>query len=202
MKKNNIEIRAIKSDLKVEEGGRTVSGLVIPVNSRSELLYDKKGIRFYEIISPFAVTDDLIKNNDVRVFLDHDSTQGTFARSKYGEGSLKLEVTDKGLEFSFDAPITAMGDVMIEGINRGDYDAMSFAFISNMEKEEITMNEDGTYNRTVNEILWLGEISVLSQAPAYEDTAVDVRSLNSFVEKRKNEILANLDSKLAEINSL
>ena len=202
MKKNNIEIRAIKSDLKVEEGGRTVSGLAIPVNSRSEMLYGKKDIRFYEIISPFAVTDDLIKNNDVRVFLDHDSTQGTFARSKYGEGSLKLEITDRGLEFSFDAPITAIGDVMIEGINRGDYDAMSFAFISNPEKEEITMNEDGTYNRIVNEILWLGEISVLSQAPAYEDTTVDVRSLNNFVENRNNEILTNLDSKLEEINSL
>lgn len=192
MKKNDIEFRSIQTELKSDEG-RLISGLAIPINSQSELLSGKNGVRFYEIISPFAVTDSLIQTNDVRIFLDHDESQGTYARSKFGEGSLKLSVTERGLEFEFEAPQTVFGDVLIEGIKRGDYDAISFAFISNPEKEEITPNEDGTYTRIINEILWLGEISVLSQLPAYEATDVSVRSLNDFIENRNNEILSNLD---------
>lgn len=192
MKKNDIEFRSIQTELKSSEG-RLISGLAIPVNSQSELLSGKNGVRFYEIISPFAVTDSLIQANDVRIFLDHDESQGTYARSKFGEGSLKLSVTERGLEFEFEAPETVFGDVLIEGIKRGDYDAISFAFISNPKKEEVTTNEDGTYTRIINEILWLGEISILSQLPAYEVTDVSVRSLNDFIENRNNEILSNLD---------
>ena len=195
----NIEIRAIQSELKSSEEGRLISGLAIPVNSKSELLVGKGGINFYEIISPFAVNDTLISGNDVRIFLDHDESQGTYARSKFGEGSLKLDITDRGLEFEFEAPNTAFGDVLLEGIKRGDYDSVSFAFISNPEKEEITQNEDGTYNRIINEILWLGEISILSQLPAYDATNVNVRSLDNFIENRNNMILSKLDNIINDI---
>lgn len=199
MKNKNIEIRSIQTELSAQEGKRVISGLAIPVNSKSELLYDRKGNAFYETISPFAVQETLIKENDIKVYMNHDASQGTFARSKYGEGSLKLFITERGLEFEFEAPITAMGDVMIEGILRGDYDAISFAFISNEAKEEITLNADGTYNRVINEILWLDEISVLSCTPAYSATDVDVRSLDNFIENRNKEIMSHLDDILEDI---
>lgn len=204
MKNNNLEIRNITTEIRSnEENSRKISGLAIPAESRSELLYGE----FYETISKDALTEDLIKEHDVKLYLNHDSSQGTFARSKFGKGSLRLFVTDRGIEFETELPNTASGDELLEGIRRGDYDALSFAFAP--DKEEWEENEDGTYNRTIRSIAFLDEISILSCAPAYEATEVKLRSLEDFKEekrqaeeKKKEEILANLNKLSEEINEI
>ena len=204
MKNNNLEIRNITTEIRSnEENSRKISGLAIPAESRSELLYGE----FYETISKDALTEDLINEHDVKLYLNHDSSQGTFARSKFGKGSLRLFVTDRGIEFETELPNTASGDELLEGIRRGDYDALSFAFAP--DKEEWEENEDGTYNRTIRSIALLDEISILSCAPAYEATEVKLRSLENFKEekrqaedKKKEEILANLNKLSEEINEI
>lgn len=204
MKNNNLEIRNITTEIRSnEENSRKISGLAIPAESRSELLYGE----FYETISKDALTEDLINEHDVKLYLNHDSSQGTFARSKFGKGSLRLFVTDRGIEFETELPNTASGDELLEGIRRGDYDALSFAFAP--DKEEWEENEDGTYNRTIRSIAFLDEISILSCAPAYEATEVKLRSLEDFKEekrqaeeKKKEEILANLNKLSEEINEI
>ena len=201
---NNLEIRNITTEIRSnEENSRKISGLAIPAESRSELLYGE----FYETISKDALTEDLINEHDVKLYLNHDSSQGTFARSKFGKGSLRLFVTDRGIEFETELPNTASGDELLEGIRRGDYDALSFAFAP--DKEEWEENEDGTYNRTIRSIAFLDEISILSCAPAYEATEVKLRSLENFKEekrqaedKKKEEILANLNELSEEINEI
>lgn len=204
MKNNNLEIRNITTEIRSnEENSRKISGLAIPAESRSELLYGE----FYETISKDALTEDLINEHDVKLYMNHDSSQGTFARSKFGKGSLRLFVTDRGIEFETELPNTASGDELLEGIRRGDYDALSFAFAP--DKEEWEENEDGTYNRTIRSIAFLDEISILSCAPAYEATEVKLRSLEDFKEekrqaadKKKEEILANLNKLSEEINEI
>lgn len=204
MKNNKLEIRNITTEIRSnEENSRKISGLAIPAESRSELLYGE----FYETISKDALTEDLINEHDVKLYLNHDSSQGTFARSKFGKGSLRLFVTDRGIEFETELPNTASGDELLEGIRRGDYDALSFAFAP--DKEEWEENEDGTYNRTIRSIAFLDEISILSCAPAYEATEVKLRSLEDFKEekrqaenKKKEEILANLNKLSEEINEI
>lgn len=204
MKNNNLEIRNITTEIRSnEENSRKISGLAIPAESRSELLYGE----FYETISKDALTEDLINEHDVKLYMNHDSSQGTFARSKFGKGSLHLFVTDRGIEFETELPNTASGDELLEGIRRGDYDALSFAFAP--DKEEWEENEDGTYNRTIRSIAFLDEISILSCAPAYEATEVKLRSLEDFKEekrqaedKKKEEILANLNKLSEEINEI
>lgn len=201
---NNLEIRNITTEIRSnEENSRKISGLAIPAESRSELLYGE----FYETISKDALTEDLINEHDVKLYMNHDSSQGTFARSKRGKGSLRLFVTDRGIEFETELPNTASGDELLEGIRRGDYDALSFAFAP--DKEEWEENEDGTYNRTIRSIAFLDEISILSCAPAYEATEVKLRSLENFKEekrqaedKKKEEILANLNKLSEEINEI
>lgn len=198
--KKNLEIRNITTEIRSnEEESRKVSGLAIPVNTRSELLYGE----FYETIDPAAL-EGIINNYDVKLYVNHDASQGTYARSKYGKGSLRLFITDRGLEYETELPKTAQGDALLEGIRRGDYDAMSFAFAP--EKEEWEDNGDGTYNRTIRSIAFLDEISILSCAPAYEATDVNLRSLEEFKEERQKEkeeeerkIIENLDAMLAEI---
>ena len=202
--KKNLEIRNITTEIRsVEEESRKISGLAIPSEARSELLYGE----FYETISKDAITEDLINNNDIKLYLNHDMSQGTFARSKYGKGSLRLFITDRGLEFETELPNTAFGDALLEGIRRGDFDALSFAFAP--DQEEWEDNGDGTYNRTIRSIGFLDEISLLSCAPAYEQTEVNLRSLEDFKEEQKREkeekerqILENLDSKLKEIEEI
>ena len=201
--KNNLEIRNITTEIRsVEEDSRKISGLAIPAESRSELLYGE----FYETISKDALTEDLINSHDIKLYVNHDSSQGTFARSKFGKGSLRLFVTDRGIEFETELPNTAYGDMLLEGIRRGDFDALSFAFAP--EDEEWKDNGDGTYDRTIRSIAFLDEISILSCAPAYEATEVKLRSLENFKEERQKEkeehdkaILESLDAKLAEIES-
>ena len=203
MKKNNLEIRNISTEIRsTEENSRKISGLAIPAESRSELLYGE----FYETISKDALTEDLINSHDIKLYVNHDSSQGTFARSKFGKGSLRLFVTDRGIEFETELPNTAYGDMLLEGIRRGDFDALSFAFAP--EDEEWKDNGDGTYDRTIRSIAFLDEISILSCAPAYEATEVKLRSLENFKEERQKEkeehdkaILESLDAKLAEIES-
>ena len=203
MKNNNLEIRSIVSEIRsVEEESRKISGLAIPAEARSELLYGE----FYETISKDALTEDLINSMDIKLYVNHDASQGTFARSKYGKGSLHLFVTDRGIEFETELPNTAQGDMLLEGIRRGDYDALSFAFAP--DKDEWTENEDGTYNRTIRSIAFLDEISLLSVAPAYEQTEVSCRSLENFKEEqrqaeeeKKKQILESLDAKMKEFNN-
>ena len=203
MKNNNLEIRSNQTEIRsIEENSRKVSGLAIPVGTRSELLYGE----FYETIDPAAL-DGIVENYDVKLYVNHDASQGTFARSKFGHGSLRLFVTDRGLEFETELPNTALGDMLLEGIRRNDFDSMSFAFAP--DKEEWEENEDGTYNRTIRSIAFLDEISILSCAPAYEATEVKLRSLENFKEEKHKEkeerdrqILESLDAKLAQIEAI
>lgn len=202
--KKNLETRNITTEIRsVDNESRKISGLAIPAESRSELLYGE----FYETISRDALTEDLIKNNDVKLYLNHNEGHGTYARSKYGEGSLRLFVTDRGIEFETELPNTVFGDALLEGIRRGDFDSLSFAFAP--EEDEWEENEDGTYNRTIRSIGFLDEISLLSCAPAYEQTNVKIRSLEDYKEQRNKEkeehdktILESLDAKLKEIEDI
>lgn len=199
----SLEIRNITTEIRSLDGeSRKITGLAIPVGSRSELLYDE----FYETIDPQAL-DGIVERFDVKLYVNHDMSQGTYARSKYGEGSLHLFVTDRGLEFETILPNTAQGDMLLEGIRRGDFDAISFAFAP--DDEEWSQNADGTYNRSIRSFALLDEISVLSCAPAYSATEVSCRSLENFKEEqrkakeeRDKEILESLDNKLKDIEEL
>ena len=211
MKNNSLEIRNISTEIRaVNTESRKISGLVIPVESRSELLQANNSkllngvLYFYETISRNAVTEDFINSMDVKLYVNHDPSQGTFARSKHGKGSLRLFITERGLEFDTELPKTAFGDMIMEGILRGDFDAMSFAFVPDLE--DWTENEDGTYERTIRSIALLEECSILSCAPAYSATEVNTRSLENFKEQKKQEqeirkrtILSKMDAKLQEI---
>lgn len=206
MKKNNLEVRYISSEIRaLEPETRKISGLAIPSESRSELLRTRDG-DFYETISREALTEDLINSMDIKLYVNHDSSQGTFGRSKFGKGSLRLFITERGLEFETELPNTVFGDMLLEGIRRGDYDALSFAFIPGQMKWKD--NKDGTWDRTINSIDVIDEISLLSVAPAYEATEVSCRSLENYKEElrqaeeeKKKQILEALDAKMDEFNS-
>lgn len=176
---DNIEYRNFNLELRGEDESRHIEGYGSVFNSRS---LDLGG--FQEIIAPGAF-DGVIERSDVKALLDHNAERGILARSRNGKGSLSLELDERGLKYSFDAPHTNLGDEVVEGLKRGDYSQSSFAFT--VESESWTKEEDGSYLRTINKIGNLYDVSIVAN-PAYTDTSVALRSLDAFKAQEETQI--------------
>lgn len=178
---DNLEIRSFNIELRDEPESRHIEGYGSVFNERS---LDLGG--FVEMIAPGAF-DGVIERSDVKCYLDHNPGKGILARSRNGKGSLSLVVDEKGLQYSFDAPKTNLGDEVVEGLKRGDYSQSSFAFT--VDDEVWTKEADGTYLRTITKIGGLYDVSIVAN-PAYEGTSVALRSLDAF--KAQEEIPAEV----------
>ena len=174
-----LERRSFDIEFRSEES-RKVEGYASVFNSRSK---DLGG--FTEIIDPSAF-EGVIERSDVLALLNHDQDRGVLARSRKGVGSLMLTIDERGLHYSFDAPHTALGNELIEGLKRGDISTSSFAFTVSGEKW--TKEEDGSYLRTITQIDKLFDVSPVYNE-AYEDTTVALRSLDAVrAEEEKEEV--------------
>ena len=175
------EIRSnIISQRSQEEESRLVEGYAVVFNSRS---VDLGG--FFEVIDRSAIDEAIIANSDVVCLLDHDIKRGVLARHR-GDGtnnSLTLSLDEHGLAFSFEAPKTALGDEILEGVRRGDITNCSFAFT--VKEDEFRKEPDGTILRTIKKIDRLFDISLVYK-PAYDETNVDTRGLKLFLENENN----------------
>lgn len=173
--RNNLEIRAISNDVQVDS--RNITGYAVVYESVSE------DLGFRERIMKGAITDDTIKKSDVFCLLNHDPSK-VLARSKNGEGSLKLEIDEQGLKYSFAAPQTDLGNEILEHLQRGEIDSSSFAFtVSTDEGSERWYTVEGVQYRDIYRIDELFDVSPVYQ-PAYQETTVSKRALEEL-EKQK-----------------
>ena len=186
---DNIEYRNFNLELRGEDESRHIEGYGSVFNSRS---LDLGG--FQEIIAPGAF-DGVIERSDVKALLDHNAEKGILARSRNGKGSLSLELDERGLKYSFDAPHTNLGDEVVEGLKRGDYSQSSFAFT--VESDSWTKEEDGSYLRTINKIGNLYDVSIVAN-PAYTDTSVALRSLDAFKAQEETQIPEEVKEEVKE----
>lgn len=177
---------------------RRIEGYAIVFNSLSN---DLGGFR--EIIEPTAITDELIKNSDIVCLMNHDIKKGLLARSYHGRGSLKLDIDEHGLHYSFEAPKTALGDEVLEGIRRGDISKCSFAFVCG--EDNWTKDENGEYIRHVKKIKNLYDVSLVYH-PAYDETEVkaDTRGLDELKaqEEANNIVKENSESDMNDKQEL
>lgn len=164
---------------------RTITGTAIVFNSKSELL-NERGITFYETIKPSAVTPELIKRSDIVMLYNHKKDAGVLARSKYGEGSLNINITDSGVDFSFEAPNSPNGDNILESVKRGDLDACSFAFRI-ADGGDKWQKIENIYERSVNNIDLLADFSIVV-TPAYSATTCNTRGLEELIENEAKEV--------------
>lgn len=171
-----------------DKESRTVEGYAALYNSPSELLYGE----FTERIAPGAF-DGVIEQSDVKAWLNHNSARGILARSVNGEGSLTLELDDKGLKYRFEAPHMPLGDELLEGLKRGDITGSSFAFT--VVEDTWTKLDNGLYERTINKIDRLYDVSPVYD-PAYKETSVALRSLEAVKadERRTEEDVTDTDN--------
>ena len=177
---------------------RHIEGYAIVFNSLSN---DLGGFR--EIIEQGAITDELIKNSDILCLMNHDIKKGVLARSYQGRGSLKLDINEHGLHYSFEAPKTALGDEVLEGIRRGDISKCSFAFVC--DEDNWTKDENGEYIRHVKKIKKLYDVSLVYH-PAYDETEVkaDTRGLDELKaqEEANNIVKENSESDMNDKQEL
>lgn len=169
-----------------EERSRTISGYAVVFNQRSGYL------GFYEMILPGAITEETIAVSDIVMTYQHNPSW-LLARSKYGEGTLNLELDDHGLKFTFEVPNTTIGNDMLTLIERGDLTGCSFAFTidPSVPDAEKWVEENGEYMRYIHHIDRLYDCSVVV-TPAYEGTSVSARSKENL-ETLKKEVQEQRD---------
>lgn len=193
---NNIEIRSFT--ISEADESRHITGYSVVFN---ELSRDLGGFR--EIISPSAITRELIERSDVVMNYAHDDNL-ILARSNNGVGTLKLSLDDHGLQFDFDMPNSPIGDQVLESIRRGDITTCSFAFTLDPDNERCeTWERDDTNGivRTINEISGLYDCAIVTHA-AYPTTSVSARSLekiNELNNMTKEDIELREDEKSEDI---
>ena len=184
-----IENRNITSQLTVNDD-RTVEGYAAIFDSPSEY------IGWIEVIHRGAITNDTIKESDVLAKLNHDDNK-VLARSRNGEGSLLLEVDDKGLRYMFESPKTALGDELLEYLQRGDINQSSFAFTIAKGGDKWHKENDTIY-RDIYKIEKLYDVSPVFQ-PAYESTScsaryAEVKAQSDEIDKKMNIIINEIES--------
>lgn len=186
-----IEIRTIGA-APVAGEGRTITGYAIVWNVESQVLPSWDG-SFVEIIERGAVDDVLLVNSDVKALYNHDRNQ-LLARWVGGQGTLSLEIDERGLKFSFEAPNTTIGNDVLELVRRGDLSGCSFAFTA--EEEDIEYTNDGNRKlRRVRKLSGLYDVSVVVD-PAYTQTSVDARSFDGCPESLSISECSEVISKL------
>lgn len=174
----NREIRNITGQVfrAAEADSRKVEGYAMLFDTPSD------GLTFEEVISREAL-DGVISRSDVLALMNHSVDRGVLARSENGEGSLQLEVDEKGLIYRFEAPNTSLGDELLENLRRGEIKQSSFAF--DVESDKWERKADGTWKRTINKFGHLYDVSPVYHA-AYSKTSVYMRG-KELEEKRLEE---------------
>ena len=148
-----------------DEGSRSVEGYALLFDTYSD------NLTFEEVIEREAL-DGVIQQSDVFALLNHSKDRGILARSYLGEGSLSLEVDEKGLKYRFEAPKTALGEELLENLRRGEINQSSFAFT--VQSDKWKRKADGTWKRTIYKIDRLFDVSPVYNA-AYSKTSVYMR---------------------------
>lgn len=124
---------------------------------------------FREIVKPGAFTKTLAASADVRALIDHDSSK-LLGRTK--SSTLELSEDKVGLRAQIELPDTTFANDMVESVNRGDLDGMSFGFRT---IEDRWHTEDGEEIRELIEVE-LFDVSVVT-FPAYPQTDVALRAV-------------------------
>ena len=171
------------------QSSRMIEGYAIVFGVESRLIVDYWDA-YREIIEPGAVTEDDLKNFDIKMTMYHNREK-ILARSNKGEGTLKLSVDEVGVKYSFEAPNTPDGETALELARRGDLSGSSFMYWtdegSNVRYEK---TEDGVLLRHVHKISQIYDMTIAAD-PAYMETNVSAREIEQFGIELKSKSQSN-----------
>lgn len=168
------------TNVREENGAQVLEGLPIVFGVRSENLtpYSDEH-EVYEVLKVGCIDDSLIGMSDVVLNINHSNdVPNVLGRSRGGDGTLKLSVSELGVYCECPLPETANAEAVAELVRRGDIGGMSFAFDDGgnvIYKRESDKDGKEVWIREVTKIVGLYDVSVVTH-PAYSDTSVGLRS--------------------------
>lgn len=178
-----VQVRQAAADGTEQPESRTIEGYAIVFGKESVPLSQSRAESVTEIISPEAVTRELLDRQNISMTMFHNM-ELLLARSDRGQGTLRYEVDERGVRFEFEAPRTADGDKALELVRRGDIGGCSFMFsVDPSDKEAVTAEDGGKDEQgraktvyTVRRVTGVYDFT-LTQYPAYPDTECALRSI-------------------------
>lgn len=191
----NKQFRSFNGTVQHDGESRKVCGYAVRFNESSQ------NLGFYETISPEAITEETLMKSDIYARLNHREDT-VLARSRYGEGTLNLELREDGLYYEFEAPNTQAGDELLEHIKRGEISTSSFAFtVADDNKSERWYKEDGVMKRTVFKIERLYDVSPTFEG-AYLTTSCYSRDKGKAMKELDEKVQKKMDYLQNEIDKL
>lgn len=169
----SMEVRELRTETRDPEAGPVITGYAAVFNSETDLGY------FREVVKPGAFKRAIKEKQDVRALWNHDPNY-VLGRTK--SGTLRLEEDKHGLRIEINPPRTEFAESLVESINRGDIDQMSFAFRVPEGGETWPEREDGKLPLRELRDVDLYDISPVCY-PAYDTTSVGVRSAEDIYQE-------------------
>jgi HK97 family phage prohead protease len=156
---------------KAADGSSQLVGTAIVFDSPSQ---DLGG--FTEIVKYEAMQKSLVRNDDVFMLWQHDSSQ-PLARTK--TGTLNLTLTRTGLDFVATMPNSPLGQNAYQAVADGTVDSVSFGFTIAANGDNWLQDSQGNIVRE----LWDVEVSEISPVTwaAYLAPSVDIRSAPALI---------------------
>lgn len=197
MSKLERQIELQVSELHVRETGdgkksRTVEGYAMLFGVRSLNLTPWSSEReVYEIMEPGCITPDLLSRSDVVLTAFHNN-QLILGRWRKGNGTLSLEIDQRGLKIRCTLAETATADELLSAIERGDISGMSFAFTADEEDSVNGVSYEKTGEKTAEgKAVWLRHVKrvtglydvTIAGHPAYEQTTIEAREIDEAIKR-------------------
>lgn len=185
-------VMEVRADAKEDE--MIVEGYATTFNQPYEL-YSYGNYRYMEQVDPNAFEECDMAD----VIMQYDHAGRVFARTR--NGTLKLEVDDRGLKITADLSKTDTARQLYQEIREGMTDRMSFGFIVGLdERTHIEDADAGTYTvmRTIKRFKKLYDVSAVS-IPANDQTSISARTLSDgwIAEAEAERLRAQRKSRLA-----
>lgn len=199
---NDTELRAIdpinesektivedEKPVEKEDEKHIIQGYAIVFNSFSENMGG-----FVERILPEAVNQALITKSDIYFLYNHLDSFIPLARSKYGEGSLKLSIDNVGLRYEFEC----LNDEFYNAVKRKDLDLASFAFTLPQDEVGYRWIKSPVFNY-IKDVYRLERLYDLSTVciPAYGAASTSTRKINNLDVKIFN--YSDFENKINEL---
>lgn len=162
------EVRVLGTGITVEERAADAPdsvpvkfhGYAAVFNSPSERMWDPRHGDFTETIRPGAFKRTLARDNDVRMYVNHNSDM-VLASTR--SNTLTLTEDEHGLRVDAELPATTYARDLEQLMRSGVVDSMSFGFT--------VMDDDWNGDQRELREVALYEVSIVSGHPAYPDTA-------------------------------
>lgn len=179
----------IQGDTDTQQGKMVVRGVAVSFDTQT-VLFEMAGVEYKEIIDRRAFDD--ADMSDVIMNYNHGGKVVARLRNQ----TLRLHITETGVEIEADLSGTEEGRRLYEEIKGGYIDRMSFSFTVREEKYDRE-----SHTNTIKRIKKLYDVSAVD-IPAYEETSLSARKRFSVEHEEEMQALEQVERRKKRLEIL